>query len=88
MARCEYISFIERRQVLAPGVYGPPKYDALRCPNEAVEGSKYCERCKTKKRPYKKPELRVYGDIRTMTETSTMGMHSDAAHMRSIHKTA
>lgn len=40
------------------------------------------------KKPYTKPVLRVYGDIKNMTETSTMGMHADAHGRRSIHKTA
>ncbi|HEX8807768.1 MAG TPA: hypothetical protein VF760_02100 [Xanthobacteraceae bacterium] len=41
-----------------------------------------------KKKPYSKPVLRIYGNIRDMTETSTMGMHADAHGRRSIHKTA
>jgi hypothetical protein len=41
-----------------------------------------------KKKPYTPPHLRIYGDIRKMTETSTMGMHRDAHGMRSTHKTA
>ena len=41
-----------------------------------------------KKKPYTPPHLIKYGNIRDMTETTTMGMHRDAHGMRSTHKTA
>ena len=35
------------------------------------------------KKPYEKPMLRVYGDVRTMTETVHMGSKNDATSMMS-----
>lgn len=40
------------------------------------------------KRVYNAPHLIVYGDIRYMTETSHMGMHSDHSHVKGARKTA
>lgn len=58
-----------------PVFYGPPGSYAPIDPTQ-------------KKKPYKKPELRVYGDIRGMTESHIRGSMHDSSHGMRAHKTA
>jgi hypothetical protein len=44
--------------------------------------------CRPRKKPYSKPVLHVYGDIKDMTNASLMGTMSDHHMARIGHKTA
>jgi hypothetical protein len=65
-------------------------------PDAAEDGSGYKDysriNLKTKaqgcgKKPYQKPNFRVYGDIRTMTQASMVGSRSDGPGPPGQHKT-
>jgi len=42
---------------------------------------------RNKKKPYQKPNLRVYGDVRALTQTTPSGKGSADARGKGAHKT-
>ena len=46
------------------------------------------EQAKTPKKPYEKPHLRVYGDVKTVTATSVTVHHGSDGGSKKFSKTA